>query len=268
MDARLTLAIAVLCVSLAPAQSAPRLLADLDQRPAGRSVMSSRPSEFARLGAWTYFAAEDLDHGREVFRTNGAAAGTSLFVDLVPGSGSSTPRQLTAAGTRLFFIADDGVAGPQPFVSDGNPGGTRRIPGFGSLGTMYQSVGVLDSRWILLGDRPGAQTLWVTDGTAEGTSAIVEPSDLEEGELLSAYPRAQQTVIAVSASAPVCLFRSAISALVPGYLWRSDGTRAGTLRVPLPVGGSLALLGVVNDRALVLANEWILPTTRRDYLFA
>ncbi|MBI5849872.1 MAG: hypothetical protein HZB39_02360 [Planctomycetes bacterium] len=253
----------LLLAALASAQSAPRLLADLDARPVPRPIASSDPTDFARVGAWTY-----SDHGRELFRTNGTAQGTALFAALFPGPIGSTPRLLTAAGTQLFFVAEDGIDGPQPFVSDGSAGGTRRIPGFGTPGTSYQSVGVLGSRWVLLAGLPGAQTLWVTDGSAAGTSPIVEQADLEEGEQLSGYGSSSPALIASGGATPLCHFRSAISSLAPGYLWRTDGTRAGTLRVALPVGGSVVLLGVVNDRALVLASQWILPTTRRDYLYA
>ena len=184
MDTRLALSIAVLFASLSPAQSAPRLLADLDQRPAFRPVLSSGPSNFTRVGAWTYFVANDPQLGGELFRTNGTAVGTGLFADLIPGRVGSMPRRLTAAGSRLFFLVDDGYAASRPWVSDGSPGGTRRIPGIGSVARYYphSTSATLGSRWVLQSEEAEVPTVWVTDGSAEGTVAVIEPADLEEGE--------------------------------------------------------------------------------------
>ncbi len=115
------------CAALAHGQSAPRLLADLDPRVIQSPPPGSQPADFARLGAWTFFGADDGVHGRELFHTNGTVFGTSLFLDLRPGPAGSSPRDLVAVGIQLFFVADDGVDGPQLFVSDGAAAGTRRI---------------------------------------------------------------------------------------------------------------------------------------------
>ena len=39
--------------------------------------------------------------------------------DLLPGVGSSSPTDLVAAGNRLVFAADDGVAGRELWITDG-----------------------------------------------------------------------------------------------------------------------------------------------------
>jgi len=63
--------------------------------------------------------------------------------DINPGAGSgisnSVDPEFTAAGNRVFFVADDGVNGKEVWVSDGRPGGSTQMakdinpaPGVGS----------------------------------------------------------------------------------------------------------------------------------------
>ena len=51
--------------------------------------------------AW--FVARTAAHGEELWVTDGTTAGTSLVVDLWPGSGSSSPRTLTPFGSAMLF---------------------------------------------------------------------------------------------------------------------------------------------------------------------
>lgn len=53
--------------------------------------------------------------------------GTYLVKDILPGIGSSNPHQLVDAEGPLFFLADDGVHGVDPWASDGSENGTRLV---------------------------------------------------------------------------------------------------------------------------------------------
>jgi ELWxxDGT repeat protein len=57
-------------------------------------------------------------HGPELWSSDGTAAGTRLEIDLAAGATGSSPTDLTLAGDRLFFVADDGVSGWQLWVMD------------------------------------------------------------------------------------------------------------------------------------------------------
>ena len=103
----------------ARAQAPAFLVKDIDQIPA---IESSNPTDFSTIGGVTFFFAETHSTGRELWRTDGTASGTSLAVDLWPGVASSFPEQLSAVGGTLFFIATD-VAGKALFASDGTPAG-------------------------------------------------------------------------------------------------------------------------------------------------
>ena len=262
MNHRLAGMLVLAVATLAPAQSAPHLLADLETRPAQAPVLSSSPSEFVRAGAWTFFAADDPVLGRELFRTNGTSAGTGLFADLNPGPASSSPRLLTAASSRLYFLYDDWVSGAQPWVSDGTVTGTRRIPGFGAGPRVFSRGAAFGSKWALLAEFGFDQTLWVTDGTAEGTVAILEPADLEEGERISLI---QPVVLDAGGASPELVFSSEVQ-WGPSFVWRSDGTRAGTRRVPMPVRAGAWPCAVVNGRVIVGGNHVASPLIRRSYL--
>jgi ELWxxDGT repeat protein len=79
------------------------------------------------FGDRLYFAADDGEHGRELWTSDGTAAGTALLLDVYPGAFSSGPSWLTVAGGRLWFTADDGVHGVELWQSDGTAAGTRLV---------------------------------------------------------------------------------------------------------------------------------------------
>lgn len=66
--------------------------------------------------AW--FQGLDAAHGRELWTTDGTAAGTKLYADLVPGPESSSPRSLVFSGGRLMFSAEHPQLGSEPWVLD------------------------------------------------------------------------------------------------------------------------------------------------------
>lgn len=96
------------------------LVADLV--PGRESALDHGPIAVA-AGSRVYFPARTREHGLELWSSDGSAAGTMLVQDIAPGARSSNPRALTAIGTRLFFSADDGVRGQEPWGL--SLGGTR-----------------------------------------------------------------------------------------------------------------------------------------------
>lgn len=62
-----------------------------------------------------YFTSLSAAHGSELWRTTGTAPGTSLVADIFPGVGGSMPHRFSEVGGALFFIADDGLHGNEPW---------------------------------------------------------------------------------------------------------------------------------------------------------
>lgn len=84
----------------------------------------SSPKEFTALGRSLYFTADDGTNGRELWRTDGTAAGTSMVKDLRSGSGSN-PHCLVAYNGLLYFFANNGSSKAETlFKTDGTAAGT------------------------------------------------------------------------------------------------------------------------------------------------
>jgi ELWxxDGT repeat protein len=222
----------------------------------------SDPSGMTRVGSQLFFAATTAAHGRELWVTDGTAAGTHEVADInsAPGDDSSWPDQLTAMGSKVFFFAwNDSGCGL--WKSNGTADRTKRLSGeilceleglmnvggklmFRSYTDLWSSNGtVRGTRMIAnVGWYPSSPyavlhgvyyffgalgddvtTLWRSDGTAGGTYVVTQmPSD----------PRSYVPVEMTTAGG-LLYFR--IGHTYPGGattdLWQSDGTAAGTRQV-------------------------------------
>ena len=74
------------------------------------------------------FQAATGTAGRELWVTDGTAAGTSLLLDIDPGTSSSGPMLFTGVGGgRLVFTAYTGAEGRELWVTDGTAAGTSLL---------------------------------------------------------------------------------------------------------------------------------------------
>jgi ELWxxDGT repeat protein len=87
---------------------------------------SADPSSLVAFDGKLYFTAVS-GAGRELWRSDGTAAGTEQVKDIRPGAPSANPQYLTVSGDQLFFAADDGTSGPELWVTDGAADGTRLV---------------------------------------------------------------------------------------------------------------------------------------------
>ncbi len=227
----------------------PMLLRDVNALPPS-PVLSSWPERFSYFGGALYFGAEHPQHGRELFRSDGTAAGTGLFHEFTPGTAGSEIGRLVPVGNQAFFVASSPAAGTELWVTDGTT--TRMVidlsPGLnrGAYGSMAPFGGNL----LFAGRDPAHGTeLWLTDGTAAGTRMVIDlragltgssPHDLQEigGRMVFAAGTDQNGV----------------------ELLVTDGTAAGTQLLADPRAGVTdsgpRFVGRVNGKLLYRLTGW------------
>ena len=139
------------------------LVKDINPGPGG-----SDPSAIVEAGDIYYFTADDGTHGRELWRTDGTAAGTSLVKDILPGPTGSSPGAMAEFKERLYFLVEDGL-----WSSDGSEAGTvlvASLPGDSQRGPGRQLTAAGEHLYFTRAYQGLADAeLWKSDGTDDGT---------------------------------------------------------------------------------------------------
>src|SRR5262249_21148063 len=79
-----------------------QLVKDINQN-TPQNNPSSNPTEYTDVTGIAYFAATTIADGRELWRSDGTAAGTWEVADLALGDSSSSPADLISVGGHLVF---------------------------------------------------------------------------------------------------------------------------------------------------------------------
>lgn len=150
-------------------------------------------------GDQVFLVGADRKHGFELWRTDGTIKGTRLVRDIRPGRGDGVCVQtggdwcldqnvrMAVTDGRLFFAADDGRHGVEPWVSDGTRKGTRRLadirPGRASGGCAGSDtfdcgdatfITVPSHAYFWGSDARHGTELWITDGSTQGTHLMAD----------------------------------------------------------------------------------------------
>ena len=184
-----------------------RLMADINSgasssRPGGRIVHRGR----------MIFSADDGISGPELWTTDGTPAGTRFLKDLKPGWQGSEPsffvlfrdqvcflaagalwktdgtdsgtvlvkslldaRDLTVAGSHMFFNGYSSQTGAEPWVSDGTEAGTHMLADIApgpEPSVHFDMVPFGDRVLFLAGDQEHGFEPWISDGTTAGTRLV------------------------------------------------------------------------------------------------
>ncbi|MFD0837359.1 ELWxxDGT repeat protein [Mariniflexile aquimaris] len=173
-----------------------------------------------------FFAAFDLTHGLELWKTNGTHSGTVLVKDINVGPNNSAPSRLTNVNGTLFFRADDGINGPELWKSDGTETGTMMVKNIrpSTLNDGISHIAELTSVGNLLffaaNDGVNDYALWKSDGTETGTVMVKDIN-----------PTTQLTSLGRFIDIDGTLFFGAFDGVNGHELWKSDGTETGTVMV-------------------------------------
>ena len=157
-----------------------------------------------------YFPVRNRD-ARELWRSDGTPAGTIKVLEL-----ASVTRHMASLGSELYFTASDGT-GDHAWRSDGTAAGTRRL-----TDTWITFDNDKDPQFVRLGSNVffAGDTLWKTNGTPQGTAPVAGSASFFD----------DQEITDLTTFADALYF----FARTPEHrraLWRSDGTRDGTVIV-------------------------------------
>ncbi len=165
----------------APARPAVSLVADLAPGRAG-----SDPRDLTAMNGTLFFTAWTPGHGRQLWKTNGTAAGTIMLTQ-VSGPAGADPKDLTVADGVLFFSACDPRHGRELWKSNGTLAGTTMVRDImrGRAGSNPQDITyaigqqlpnpihqvlVYFSAWTTANGRQ----LWKSGGTAAKTVMVTD----------------------------------------------------------------------------------------------
>jgi trimeric autotransporter adhesin len=191
-------------------------------------LKSSNP-RFLAAGGILYVSADDGVHGRELWKTDGTAAGTRMVADINPGAAGSDPGLRADVGGRLLLAADDGVHGREPWLSDGSGAGTALLkdvnPGAGDSMPLWPTYSLENDALDLGGgsflfqadDGAHGAEPWLSDGTAAGTSLLLDADPGSESSTPHGFTRLGSRIFFVANEASTGL-----------ELWSTDGTPGGT----------------------------------------
>ena len=188
----------------------PVLVKDINTQVVG--ARSLDPQHLTDRNGTLYFVGNSDSQGRELWKSNGTTAGTTLVKDITPGPASSDITGLTLLNGTLYFATSGEL-----WKSDGTAAGTVRVLRLypGAATTPAQLVNVNGTLYFSASGGTN-RDLWRSDGTAAGTTVI------------KSFPSAYHTLTLVSAGG--ALYFSADGNGAP-ELWKSDGTAAGTVMI-------------------------------------
>jgi ELWxxDGT repeat protein len=202
----------------------PALVKDINPGPSGSMISPAligippRPFSPVDLNGTLFFRANDGANGIELWRSDGTAAGTVLFKDIVPGSGSSDPRDLIVVDGILLFRASDAAGNRRLWRSDGTEVGTFQLGNL-IVGTSDPPVEVGGTLFFAANDGVTGIELWRSDGTLDGTVLVKDITPGFFGSGPASFEALRETLFFVASDE------------TGRELWRSDGTAPGTFRV-------------------------------------
>lgn len=189
---------------------------------------SSYPTLFFAFKGELYFVANTLEHGREIYTTDGTEEGTHIALNFdsdTYGSGGEggvahaaignliyfTPRTLTPGGLKyVTWVTDVTTEGTRPLIDLES----EDIPEYGSYYTEYNGMAYFSAYT----DSYGAE-LWKSGGTEETTEMVIDlaPGDDNSGPYSLVVMDDTLYFVAYVEGAP--------------HLFKTDGTEEGTALV-------------------------------------
>ena len=153
-----------------------------------QQAISGEPEELTVYNNYLYFSADDgpfaaTNYGRELWKTDGTEIGTVLVKNIgvdpndpnQPYNGS--PQDFFIYNNELYFFADNGTNGFEPWKTDGTEAATTLVKNLGD-DSISPSPDTADdlSYWTEFNNQLylAAGELWKTDGSEVGTTLVTD----------------------------------------------------------------------------------------------
>ena len=167
-------------------------------------------------GRWQLWASAVDGAGEAMF-------GAQILADFGTGVGNQAS-ELTTVGTKVFFVQDDAIHGPELWVTNGTPAGTALVKDIksGAEGSGLTGLVAVNGKLLFTADDgvTGAEP-WVSDGTAEGTHPLRQIArTIAESSPAEFVDFAGQILFSAK--------NTALHGAIGRELWKTDGTPAGT----------------------------------------
>lgn len=188
-------------------------------------IGDSYPHSLIVMNGKLYFVATAGGEGTELFYTTGNHPNIGIVSDILPGTGSSNPENVTLLNnSKLVFSADDGTGkGIEVWQTDGTSTGTSLLKDIyvGGVSSTPTSFVAYNGKvyFSAFGSGGGFQDLWATDGTTAGT-ALFKDVNPTGGSNPVGYCEANGK-----------LFFTATTDLEGAELWVTSGTDTSTKMV-------------------------------------
>ena len=139
------------------------------------------------VGNTLFMAANDGTNGLELWKSDGTASGTMMVKDINIGSYDGITTEsisgptMTAFGTTLYFVANDGTNGDELWKSDGTASGTMMVKDIyngSDSSDPYSLTAVGNTLYFTADDGTNGYELWKSDGTTNGTMMV---KDIDNG---------------------------------------------------------------------------------------
>jgi ELWxxDGT repeat protein len=209
------------------------------------------------VGSSVYFTTSD----DAVYRTDGTPSGTTKL-----GTFPSTNQMpMAAAGGVVYFGAVDADADTTTlYRTDGTPAGTFPVRTFAGSFPSEIRLEPLGDRLAVAGRDPQyGFELWLSDGTAAGTTLVSDINSARQGSYTAGNPPAFRTPLPaeiIDGGGARRLVFYGIDVTRNRGLWSTDGTAAGTVKL-MTAGrtGTITALASAGARALFVVEKPLVP---------
>lgn len=210
---------------------AQELVKDINTRSAGQEM-----SDCTVCGGITFFIAEDVIHGKELWKTDGSPAGTQLVKDISPGpqNGLFTNRLPVCLNNKLYFSTGSGI-----WKSDGTEEGTIPV-----LPGGIDDIQIFKGTLIYVSDR----SLIQSNGEPENAETVLT-INAPLGQRLQMFAMAANNIIYLA----VTRVSETTGGLSGHDVWAFTGTTA--TKVKTFTTGELIMQATINDRLIFTARD-------------